>query len=878
MKIGPISIIAVSIILFMMPLLPLGVYPERIESEYLIHSPTSGWAQKDPASLENSEENTGPSVAKLEWRSPHGELPGTYQGYLKKHPLTPAEFTSPLYATPRDNVSLCNLSILVEKNLYPKIIMHLQSYIDDLTMEGFSVYAQRISGGLPQEIKTWITTRYNMGSTGFVFIGDITAAWAEVSGSVFPCDLFYMDVDGTWEDQDDDGDFETHLPGSGDLEPEVYVARIFARSLSPTNEEQLVNEYLDKVHAYRTGMLQQPWQGLEYVDEDWYDMDVNLGYIYGNNITRHDYGYYTTANDYMEKIRKGQHFVQVCAHSYSGGHYFGTRPTESAVYSHSYIYSPLQQNLHLLMGSDDGIKTWLNGEMVNSKDRYGAWRKDMYNVEITLEKGWNRLLCKISQGGSEFKFSARFTNQDFESVDGLLYQINNPLKHTREAEYVRSWLLNGFHQDTSDRFWEYLSTNYLSLAEDMINPREGEKNGGNIWERYDTGNPYVDINEYSNEADFGVCYAFSRIYADSEKDCQLWLGYDDGIRVWLNGEVVFFDNRYGDFTSDMVKVNATLKSGENRLLVKVSEWMGENGFTAKFCSFEGEPVDGLTYAPEMAPVSWIGKWLVNGPYLNPDMETRLTRDYLGGEERVEPSVGDQASEGIWETYIGDGCPVDLGQFYDSGDWVLSKDIQECDPPVFFYNLFACGPGRFTDDGYLAGAYIFNTTQGLITVASSKSGSMLNFADFTQPLSEGKCIGEAFCEWFDAQAPFQQWEREWYYGMIVCGDPTLVISPPARIAITKPQEAIYFKNQMTLPFFTPIILGDIDIEVTPYNLVGIMSVDIYLDGILKAKLSTPPYTWKWDEKNPLQIRYTLSARAYTMSGNTIDDTLQLWRFF
>jgi hypothetical protein len=878
MKIDARGSIAVSAMLIILSLVPPGIYFEKTNYDPMNNCPSQGLAQKEAASLTDIDKNAEPTIKKLEWRSPQGELPGTYTEYLKTHPLSPAEFTTPLYTKPLNNVSYCNLSILVDKDLYPKILSHLQTYIEDLTSEGVSVNIQEISGGYPQEIRTWIKTRYNRGDTGFVFVGDITAAWAEVSGSVFPCDLFYMDVDGTWEDQDLDGDFETHIPGDGDLGPEVYVARIFASSLSFTDETTLVNEYLDKVHDYRTGMLQQPWQGLEYVEEDWYDMPVDLGYIYGENVTRYDYGYFTTASDYQEKIREGQHFVTVCAHSYSGGHYFGTRPTESVVYANSYIYSPLQQHGYLFMGCDDGIKTWLNGEMVYTNDRYGAWRKDNYHVEITLEKGWNQLLCKISQEGGEFKFSARFTNQDFEPIEGLIYQINNPLSHTKEAEYVRCWLLNGFYQDTSDRFWDYLLTNYLGIAEDSINPHEGEETGGNIWERYDSGNPYVDINEYSDESDFGVCYAFSRVYADSNKDCQLWLGYDDGIRVWLNGNVVFFDNRYGDFTSDMVKVNVTLRSGENRLLVKVSEWMGENGFTAKYCSLEGGSVEGLTYDPEMAPVSWIGKWLVNGPYLNPDMETRLTWDYLEGEDEVQPSMGDPASEGVWETYIGNGCPVNLGRFYDSGDWVTSEDIQECDPPVLFYNLFACGPGRFTDDNYLAGAYIFNTTHGLITVASSKSGSMLNFADFTHPLSEGDCIGEAFRRWFDAQAPFQQWEKEWYYGMVICGDPTLVLLPPARIVITKPQEAIYFKNKMILPFFTPIILGDIDIEVTPYNLVGILSVEIYLDDILKAKLSTSPYTWKWEKKNPLQIRYTLSARAYTTNGNIIDDTVQVWRFF
>jgi hypothetical protein len=834
---------------------------------------------KQNSQIFQSDLNSGqvPPVEKLKWISPNGELPGTYQEYLKKHPLTPAKFSLPLFALDNQSTTCCNLSILVDKDLYPKISTHLRGYISDLESEGLLVFTQSVKGGSPQEIKSWIKTRYTLGSTGFVLIGDITAAWAEVSGSVFPCDFYYMDLDGIWEDQDNDGDFETHLPGEGDTGPEVYVARIYAHSLIYDNEEDLVNEYFAKTHSYRTGELQQPWQGLEYVDEDWNDMPVDLGYIYGDNLSRYDYGYYTTGSDYMEKMDQGQHFVQVCAHSYSGGHHFGTRPTESVVYAHTYIYSPNQQPAKLHLGSDDGIISWLNGDIIYSNDRYGGWHKDAYAIDIALNEGWNKLLCKISQGGGDFKFSARITNQNLESLNGLIYQINNPQFNVREADYIRSWLLNGFHQDTSDRFWEYLTTNYLNIAEDIINPDEGEENGGKTWERYDSGNPYIDIDDYSNNADFGVCYAFTQIYAEKKENCQLWIGYDDGVRVWLNGDVIFFDNRYGELESDMQKINVTLKKGENRLLVKLSEWMGENGFTARICHPDGGPIDDLTYNPEMVPVSWMGKWLINGPYLNPDKKERLRRDYLGNEGMIEPSVGDQAPEGRWERFIGNGCPVNLGRFYDSGDWVLSSDIQERDPPVLFYNLFACGPGRFTEENYLAGSYIYNTTSGLISIASSKSGSMLNFGDFTRPLSKGKCVGEAFREWFDAQAPFQQWEREWYYGMVMCGDPTLVVHPLVRIVITKPQNGIYFKNQEVLPFFTPVILGDIDVEVTPYNLGDLRRVEVYLDNTLEANLSAPPYIWRWDDKNLLQVRYTLKVRAYTLSGNYVGDTVHVWRF-
>ncbi|HID24888.1 MAG TPA: hypothetical protein EYP23_00255 [Thermoplasmata archaeon] len=65
----------------------------------------------------------------------------------------------------------------------------------------------------------------------------------------------------------------------------------------------------------------------------------------------------------------------------------------------------------------------------------------------------------------------------------------------------------------------------------------------------------------------------------------------------MNGEEIFFDNRYGGLEPDMKKINVTLHEGENYLLVKVSEWMGEHGFVARFCTKDGCLAEGLAYAP-----------------------------------------------------------------------------------------------------------------------------------------------------------------------------------------------------------------------------------------------------------------------------------------
>jgi len=719
---------------------------------------------------DNPPKQDGREIKKLEWHAPPGILPGQYAEYLQKHPLEAPKLST--VRTARSDVD-AEISILVDASLNTQITSRLNEYIADLESEGYTVFVSTVSGGSPQDIKNWVIDRYNAGSEGFVFVGDITAAWAEVSGDQFPCDLFYMDLDGNWQDNDIDGVYEVHTAGTGDMAPEVYIGRLYAYSLSYDTEANMVNDYFAKAHAYRLGELTQPWRALEYVEEDWWNMSVNLDLVYEDSVVRYDYGYYTTGADYLDQMDLGRHFVTVCAHSYSGGHHFGTRPTEAVAYAHTYVYSPTTRAAKLLLGSDDGIRAWLNGTLVSSNDRYGGWTEDEFVDDVGLHEGWNQLLCKVSQGGGDFQFSARFTDPAYATFSDLEYRVNDPASHPAEAEFLRSWLLNGFHEDISDNFWYYLTTNYLGVTESMINPTDGQIMGGNTWTTVNSGSPYVDMSAHDAQ-DFGVCYAFARVYSASAQTCELWLGYEDGARVWLNGTEVLYDNVYGGYEADISKIGVTLNAGENRLLIKVSEWMGSHGFSARFCQTDGGPVSGLSFDPAPEPIAHIGTWLINGPYANSDDVTRLTTDYLGGEETVAPSEGDPAPLDTWERSLGNGRPFDFVAYYDrEGDWVYSSTIQERDPPVLFYNLFSCGPGRFTDEDYLAGSYVFNTTTGLISIASAKSGSMLNFHDFTGPLSQdNKTIGQAFLEWFQTQAPFELWEQEWYYGMVLNGDPTL----------------------------------------------------------------------------------------------------------
>ena len=838
-------------------------------------SSRNGTTERNIQTQERSRQD-GSVLTKLQWYAPKGVLPGTYNEYLKNHPLTPAQFATPNMID-SGNPQNYTLGILVNSLLYPFIKNSLTQYLADLELEEYTVFLQTVIGGTPEEIKEWINERFTSGARGIVFIGSIQAAWVDISGEVFPSDLFYMDLNGNWQDINQDGVYESHDAGTGDMAPEVYVGRIDASSLSYDSEAAMVNAYFAKVHAYRTGILTQPWHGLEYVEEDWYDMDVNLNLIYGMNVSRYDYGYFTTAEDYLHQMSLGQHFVQVCVHSYSGGHYFSTRPTESTSYAHVYVYSPSNRPGRLFVGSDDGIKVWFNGINVLTQDRYGGWTEDQFSTNVSLHAGWNTMLSKISQEGGDYKFSVKITDINDTTFPDLLYQVNDPAIHGAEAPFIRSFLLNGFHQDISDNFWDYLTTDYLGVDESALDPHAGDVTNGTAWATYDSGNPFINLGEYCDNPEYGVCYAFARAYAPAQTSCQLWMGYDDGARVWLNGNEIVYDNRYGGFQADMKKVNVTLLAGENRLLIKLSQWMGDYGFSARLCTATGGAIEGLAYDPEFMPITHIGTWLINGPYVNPDKATRLSTNYLGNEENITPDENMSAPFGSWKQGIGNGCPFDLALFFDHGAWVLSQDIQDHDPLVLFYNLFACGPGRFTDGNYLAGSYIFDTTYGLLTIASSKSGSMLNFDDFTKPLSEGKSVGEAFHRWFDVQAPFVLWEQEWYYGLVALGDPTLCVVTPVQMKISKPENGVYFGDKKILPFPSPLCLGKITIESSVQSMTfPIERVEFYVDDVLQETITAEPYSWTWS--HPAFFKHIVKIIAYDTAGHTATREISIRKFF
>ena len=115
---------------------------------------------------------------------------------------------------------------------------------------------------------------------------------------------------------------------------------------------------------------------------------------------------------------------------------------------------------------------------------------------------------------------------------------------------------------------------------------------------------------------------------------------------------------------------------------------------------------------------------------------------------------------------------DNGEYYQE---FYNTEISPINPKAFFYNLFCCSNAQFEVTNNMGSLYLLANDHCLGTIGSTKTGSMLRFENFYQPLSQDDTFGEAMKQWWIESVDTgddQGWERSWFYGMVFLGDPSL----------------------------------------------------------------------------------------------------------
>jgi hypothetical protein len=81
--------------------------------------------------------------------------------------------------------------------------------------------------------------------------------------------------------------------------------------------------------------------------------------------------------------------------------------TNRAVYLRSNVMSDRETDVELLIGSDDGVKVWVNGSLVHANNAARPWKADEDRATAMLRKGDNLILMKVCQGGGDWAASVR---------------------------------------------------------------------------------------------------------------------------------------------------------------------------------------------------------------------------------------------------------------------------------------------------------------------------------------------------------------------------------------------------------------------------------------------------------------------------------------
>jgi len=177
---------------------------------------------------------------------------------------------------------------------------------------------------------------------------------------------------------------------------------------------------------------------------------------------------------------------------------------------------------------------------------------------------------------------------------GLIEIVGVPLEQA--AKKVRKSTHHDGKFGQSNRTWT-LSTAFEStefdkeyfMDEPSIQPIPGQDGWSQPVYFFDDR---IDLHAYYEGRTNIITYAFTYFFAEQDQEAELWLGHDEAIAVYLNGEQVYhfaFYVPYGDTDRDTSKGKINIRQGKNTLFVKTLNQFGDFSFALNICEVESDP-------------------------------------------------------------------------------------------------------------------------------------------------------------------------------------------------------------------------------------------------------------------------------------------------
>ncbi|MEM2843485.1 MAG: C25 family cysteine peptidase [Candidatus Bathyarchaeia archaeon] len=382
--------------------------------------------------------------------------------------------------------------LLVSSSVYEPLKDKLERWIMDVESEGIEVIQKVVRNESAEEVRSFL--RSIQGLSGCLMVGDVPTALYEMKfelegkpfHEVFPTDLYFMDLDGVWIDNDGNGVFDEH---KGNISPEIWVGRLKASTLSE-DEVKLLRNYFDKNHLYRVGALTLPHKALIYTDHyfDYYTYKLTpktkhlLKNIY-NDVEVIAYPQETTAKDYLFRLQEGWSLVRLFVHSGGFGHYFGNQTDGKILPIDIRLLDP-HAFFYIITSCENFDYT--------RKDYIGGWYvfSNSYGLLAIGDSGVHDLLVVLPEA-----FFLRLKKECFGQA--YLYYLQECIKENARVDSVYNAIMVGdplltIHWNGLDSDKDGLSDKYESNI--GLDPHEIDSD-------HDLLNDYIEVKAETNPLD-----------------------------------------------------------------------------------------------------------------------------------------------------------------------------------------------------------------------------------------------------------------------------------------------------------------------------------------------------------------------------------------
>ncbi len=236
---------------------------------------------------------------------------------------------------------------------------------------------------------------------------------------------------------------------------------------------------------------------------------------------------------------------------------------------------------------------------------------------------------------------------------------------------IRRWLVAGPFEG-ADVAREYLPD------EAALRPTEGQEAGAGRWQRVEHlgySAEVLELGELNGKGTELTNYAYTIVHSPMAQEAFLWLGYDERVNVWLNGEVLYQNPARRTFVLAGNRLPIHLAAGENRLLIKVSNFTGDTGLAAHVVDEDGDRLAGIEFllpGEEITAVAELGAvrpsaTVLLANYPNPFNPATHLRFELAEQAQVRLEIFNTGGQRVRKLVDGELGPGAYEQVWDGRD-------------------------------------------------------------------------------------------------------------------------------------------------------------------------------------------------------------------